>query len=452
MHALRLALLLMISPATMAQGTATAAVVGADPLDLDASFAGDGTLAIQIGVHDYGAAGFIEPSGEIVLFGYSDDGNISKGEGVMLRLAADGTQGPMTAFGAQGFGCYAPRNFLTATRLGSGDYLAGGYVQTSCGGIPRQFNVLELDGAGIRLDEFDLVPFNNQLAYVFGLAEQPDGKTVAAGLISGSGFDAATYDFGVARFLPGGTLDTSFASGGTFTFDLDNDLDYALDVVVTPQGRILVAGLGFSSTTDRDMLLLALTPDGALDPSFATGGVFQFDRAGFLDSANGVARAASGRIFLAGTTSPDDTTREFTVLGLTEDGVLDPGFSDDGIATIDFGTPVAGASAMTVGPLHRIFVAGSAEIGGTGLEARDAAVAVLLADGRMDPSYNNGAGVTFQFGDQPMDFPQHIDVDELGSRILVSGRTENADRTVQQIATARLIGLDPFLFADGYED
>ncbi len=447
-----LATLMLISASATAGGTATPAVVGGELLNLDAEFGGDGALGIQIAERDYGAAGFLENNGDVVLFGYSDDGLPQNGEAIMLRLAPDGTEDTMTRFEGQAFGCSVPRRFLTAMRLSGGDYLAGGYIQSTCGGIPRFFNALQIEQSGIRRAEFEQVEFNKQLAYIFGLAEQPDGKVIGVGLISGTGFDSTTYDFGVARFLQDGTLDDTFGSGGTFTYDLAGDLDYGRQAVVTQEGQILVTGFGTNAQGDTDVLVLALTSDGALDPSFGTGGVFQYDRAGFGDNAPGIARATgSGRIFLGAGTRPNETTQEVTVIGLTADGNLDPGFSDDGIATVDFGTTVAGAAAITLGPAGKLYVTGSGEYGGLGFEFRDGVLAVLLQDGRMDPNFNNGAGVTFRFGDQPTDFPQHVSVNDTGTRILVSGYTENVERTSQQFGAARFIGPDPFIFSDSLE-
>ncbi len=80
------------------------------------------------------------------------------------------------------------------------------------------------------------------------------GRAVVAGTNGGSGV--------VARVLPQGTIDTTFANGGT------RQLGTAIrDVDVMPDGRILLAG------SQRDAALLArLTADGALEQGFGTGG------------------------------------------------------------------------------------------------------------------------------------------------------------------------------------
>ena len=425
------------------------------PLELDTSFAGDGTLELSLErfppEYSYATKGYLDDTGEAVLFGYvSPSGNPGNGKGAMQRLNSDGSPGTLATFPGGAFGCSTPRNFLRAHRLRSGDFVAGGYLQISCGGIPRHMNVLKLSPTGIRLDEFDLVPFSNQLAQVQAFAEQADGKVVAVGLISQSGSNSDSYDFGVARFLTDGTLDPGFGTNGTFVFDLANGLDFATGVVIDATGRIIVSGLGQDSVNARDLLVLGLDSAGALDPAFGTGGVFQYDRAGFADSGNAVA-LLEDRILVGGASSPDADTQEMTVLGLTPSGGLDPGFSGDGVATIDMGSNFAGIADLTVGPDGRIYVTGSGEIGGTGLAARDAAVAVLRGDGSPEPVFNGGNAKVFTFGSLPSDLPADIELDAAGSRILVTGSIESEDRSMRKFAAARFVGLQGGMFCDGLE-
>ncbi|MEE4175759.1 MAG: delta-60 repeat domain-containing protein [Xanthomonadales bacterium] len=424
------------------------------PLELDPTFAGDGTLELQIEntvlEYSFASKGYFDDSGDILLFGTSNPGNASFTQGVLLRLGPDGSPGPLTEFPAQAFGCSAPRQFFTALRLASGDYAAGGYIQGSCSGIPRWFNVLRLAPNGIRLDEFEWVRFNNQLAYVFALAEQADGKIVASGLISQSGSDSSTFDFGVARYNLDGTLDTTFAGDGTFVFDLEGGYDFAQGIAVDASGRILVGGFGTSDATDRDVLVLGLTPAGVLDPGFGNGGVFRWDRGGLLDSL-GAFSLTEERILVGGSSQPDANTREMTVIAITRDGQLDPTFAGDGVATIPLASDAAGVSALTVGPRGHIYVAGSAEIDGTGLAARDAVVAVLQPDGTPDDAFNGGAPKVFSFGALPRDIVDDIELDATGSLILVTGSTEREDQVNRYWAAARLIGLQPGIFCDGLE-
>ncbi len=421
------------------------------PLSLDPGFAGDGTLTLQIQQRDYARIGLFEPSGEMVLFGDSDDGHPSTGDAVMQRLAIDGTPYDPYRFSAQSFGCGVPRAFFTGMRLSSGNYLGGGFVQDGCGGLPRWFNALEISPQGQLQHIYDHVVFNNQLAYVWALAEQADGRIVAAGQVSTNGFEPTSFDFGVARFLADGTLDTSFANGGMYSFDLMGLRDRAVDIVIDPLGRILVVGYATTTATDRDILIIALDANGAIDESFGVDGIFRYDRAGGFDSVESAVRHRDGRILVAGTTSPSPDVREFSILAVNPNGTLDESFGQDGLVTVDFGSQTAQAYAITVGPNALIHVAGSAEIGGSGVDFNEVAVAVLRAEGHLDSRFNGGNGLTFSFGGLPRDFARGIDVDHVGGRILITGFTSNSTGTQHLMAAARLIGLDPQLFRDGFE-
>lgn len=424
------------------------------PLDLDPTFAGDGRLELPIEntpvEYSFATKGYFEAAGEMVLFGTSDPASSSRRQGAMLRLLQDGTVGPLTEFPSQSFGCSSPRAFLTALRLENGDYATGGYVQSGCSGIPRWYNVLRLTPGGMRLDEFDAATFSNQLAYVFALAEQADGKVLASGLISQSGYNSSTYDLGVARYNLDGTLDATFADGGTYVFDLEGDLDYALGIAVDAMGRILVGGYGTTAASGRDMLVLGLTADGVLDPAFGSGGVFQFDRAGFSDSVSELSLAGD-RIYLGGSSQPDANTSEMTVIALTLDGGLDSTFAGDGVATISLAPDSAGVSDITVGPRGHIYLAGTVGVGGTDLVAQEAVVTVLQPDGALDDAFNEGEPKIFSFGALPRDIVDDIEVDATGSLILVTGSTESEDRADRYWAAARLIGLQPGIFCDGLE-
>lgn len=425
------------------------------PLDLDPSFAGDGTLIIEIAQQDIASAGLLEPSGEIVVFGSSDNGNPSFREGIVQRVLVDGTLGSLDRFDASDFGCSVPRVFQTAIRLSGGDYLTGGYVQEGCSGIPRYFNAMQITPGGQLVEEFDRIPFNNQLAYISALGEQSDGRIVAAGFASMSASDNSTFDIAVARYTAGGALDPSFGTNGIFTFDRAGDLDWTNDVLIDDNDRILVAGYALSSTGNQDWMILRLTPDGALDPSFGNNGAFFFDGSGQADSVTSLERAPGGRILGGGSLRPTAGQSDSTpvVFALDYAGNFDPGFGTNGIATVDLGN-----SDGFVRDIHyaawRIYVTGSSRPSGGARVDFDAATTVLRLNGLPNTFFNGGAPFVFQFdpalGPQT-ELPQMIDVSEDGEQIVITGYTDNETRTIQRFAVARLIGLENAIFIDGFE-
>lgn len=424
-----------------------------EPLDLDPTFAGDGTLIVEERPNDLAYTGLMEPSGEIVVFGHSGNGNPSFDEGVLQRIGADGSIGTRSRFGASSFGCSVPRAFLTGIRLNNGDYLAGGYVQEGCSGIPRKFNALQLTPSGGLVEEFDRVPFNNERAYIYALGEQSDGSIVAAGFADEDFSNFSTFDIAVARFTGAGVLDTSFGTNGTFTFDRGNEPDWARDIVIDANDRILITGYATSAAGDRDILIMRLDSDGALDPTFNGTGFRYYDHAGFSDSGSAIDLAPGGRILIGGVLGTSEEQRQAVILALNDNGSLDTGFGVQGLATVDLGNTQSAITDIDY-DAGRIYVTGwSRPFAGERVEI-DAAVAVLRSNGAPNPLFNGGQARVFVFdaalGPQA-DFIQSVDVSDDGEQIVVTGYTDNEPRTVQRFGIARFIGLENALFADGFE-
>jgi uncharacterized delta-60 repeat protein len=152
------------------------------------------------------------------------------------------------------------------------------------------------------------------------LALQPDGRIVAAG--------SAGEQLALARYLPDGTPDPSFAGGITSVSFGDG----AHGVALTPAGQIMVAGWAFTTTHGNDDFALArFTAAGALDTSFGDHGVAKTDVGGGNDFGERVVVDGQGRSVVVGTAGDD--------MGLVRyrpDGTLDTSFDADGLLTIDF--------------------------------------------------------------------------------------------------------------------
>jgi uncharacterized delta-60 repeat protein len=93
------------------------------------------------------------------------------------------------------------------------------------------------------------------------LALQPDGKIVAACGLSD------LRRFGIARYLPDGSLDPTFGEGGKVRTRFQ-ERSIARDVAVTRNGKILVAG-----SMGGDFALARYNGDGSLDESFGVNGL-----------------------------------------------------------------------------------------------------------------------------------------------------------------------------------
>jgi uncharacterized delta-60 repeat protein len=136
-------------------------------------------------------------------------------------------------------------------------------------------------------------------ASALALALQPDGKIVAAGRSDGS-----SQGFVLARLNPDGSLDTSFDGDGRVT---NAGGESAADVVVQGDGRIVVAGVLIGRTSDGTFApsfqLARFGTDGALDPTFGSGGFVVTDRVSSGDRteiARALALQGDGKIVATG--------------------------------------------------------------------------------------------------------------------------------------------------------
>jgi uncharacterized delta-60 repeat protein len=215
----------------------------------------------------------VQPDGKIVVAGFALDATGINGDLALARLDPDGTLDP-------GFG-------------------TGGLVTTNLG----------TEGDDVR-----------------AVVVQPDGRIVVAG--------SADEDIAFARYLPDGTLDASFGHGGSTITDLGSD-DVANGVALTPDGSILIAGYTLGPGINRDFLLARYRADGGLDATFGDHGTVKTDVSGGDDFAENLTVDGQGRIVLVGrATSP--TILDMALVRYRPDGTLDTSFDGDGILTVDF--------------------------------------------------------------------------------------------------------------------
>ncbi len=218
------------------------------------------------------------------------------------------------------------------------------------------------------------------------VAIQADGKIVAAGR---TGIFALS-DFALARYNTNGTLDTSFGTGGRVTTNLLGFDDSVAAVVIQPDGKIVVVGEVFGIGTD-DFGLARYNPNGTLDTSFGTGGGVFTDFASGDDFGFAVALQTDGKIIAAGTAF-NGATNDFALARYNANGTLDTSFGTGGIVTTDFASGGDSALGVAIQPDGRIVAVG---LGGTGL--LDFVLARYNANGTLDTSFGTGGLVTTDF-------------------------------------------------------
>jgi uncharacterized delta-60 repeat protein len=228
------------------------------------------------------------------------------------------------------------------------------------------------------------------------VAVQPDGKIVVAGKGS-SGGAQPSFDFTVLRYLPNGTPDAGFGTGGVAQVNFPaGRTDDALDVALQADGRIVVVGSTQTASGELDFGVARFNTDGTVDRSFGTNGVATIDFGAGSATAQGVAIQPDGRIVVAGHAQVGPPNNDFAVARFNADGTPDASFGTAGRVT----SPLTGRAdlgmAVALAPDGKIVVAGRAEQSGT--RGDDFAVARYTSAGVLDPSFGAGAGfVTTDF-------------------------------------------------------
>ena len=226
----------------------------------------------------------------------------------------------------------------------------------------------------------------------YAVAVQPDGRIVAAG----SAANSAT--FAVVRYLRDGALDPSFGNGGVVRTDFGPYQDAAYAVAIQSDGDIVAAGVEGANRPNSSIALARYLPDGTPDPAFGTGGKVTTPVSPKDDEADGVRIESGGDIVVAGGAGLNGTNPDFVVLRYTPDGVLDPSFGTKGIVRTDFGGDSFdwAIGGLVVQPNGDI-VAGGYSIRVSSPSDGRFALARYLPGGNLDPSFGNDGLVTTNF-------------------------------------------------------
>jgi uncharacterized delta-60 repeat protein len=189
-----------------------------------------------------------------------------------------------------------------------------------------------------------------------------------------------------------GSLDPTFGNDGIVLASVGTGA-VATDAILQPNGDIVVAD---------QYGLVRFLPNGSLDPAFGTGGVAStgFDDLGLGPS--GVAIQPNGQLIWVGnTTKPDGTGGEitdFAIARFNANGSLDSTFGTAGLATTEFfADPLPGAmelaDSVLVEPSGGILVGGVARQGQNKAAPYYGALALFNANGTLDSAFGTGGQV-----------------------------------------------------------
>jgi uncharacterized delta-60 repeat protein len=287
---------------------------------LDPGFDGDGTVTTAFGSSSgFSRAGGValQGDGKLVVAGGTLVGGANGWDIALARYNLDGSLDGSFGSGGKVTTDVSARDEASAVALQTdGKIIVGSYPN---------FTVLRYNADGSRDLGFGAGGVASTPS-VFGLstdqggtgrlALQADGKIVVTGYVQTY---AQTLEFGtnlaLVRYGADGHLDATFGDGGTLATGFGGSSNSGSDVVIQPDGRIVVAGTVSSSRTGNDFALARY--EGALDgpvnlpPRPHAGGPYVV--------------VAGGTVVLDGTASTDPNQPSDSLLyewDLDGDGVL----------------------------------------------------------------------------------------------------------------------------------
>ena len=227
----------------------------------------------------------------------------------------------------------------------------------------------------------------------------------------------------------------TFNRSGFVITDFDGDVDVARDVLIQPNGKMVVAGWAHdsmpgSSGPDDDVALARYLPSGQLDRDFSGDGKVRTDLEGDLDAAYAIARQDDGKLVVAGTTGTQEGPEgdDFLLIRYRRDGSLDRSFGANGFVTTAFqALPLADiAYDVAIQRNGKIVAVGRSMIhDGICCSRRDMTVARYLPDGALDPGFSDDGLVVTDFEDSAYDEARAVVLQPDG-RIVVGGMTDSS--------------------------
>lgn len=224
----------------------------------------------------------------------------------------------------------------------------------------------------------------------------PDGKLLIAGVESYATPENVTQHAAVLRRVNAdGTRDLSFGNGGLADLALGGDYESFSNILLQPDGRIVV--LGYTNRTSTGERVLArFTPDGVIDSSFgnsSTPGVSVVDVTGSDASLKDIVRQTDGKIFICGEASSAPGNPggiDVVAIRILPDGAPDSTFGNNGMLLIDgWQDSIVINSCLEQADGHLVFA------GSFGSDGRERAAAWRTKpDGRLDAGFgSNGMAI-----------------------------------------------------------
>lgn len=370
---------------------------------LDASFSNDGKVSDSRFNTIQDVA--IQPDGKIVVVGRGYPMNGAAGNFAIGRFEANGD--PDTDFGTNGIVLTNPGVYDTGyavALLSDGKILVTGQSGQPGSEQPVGFTVQQFNSDGTVDTSFGS---SGQVRTFYSPAEvnsnyggrgnvaardvvvQPDGKIVVAGYSLES-----SNRFAVVRYNADGSLDTSFDTDGRVVTSLGLGKAYVASVALQNDGKVVVGGyFDNGASGNADFALVRYNTDGSLDTTFDGDGKLILDYGGTQDYVNDVKVQSDGSIVVTGSVG-----NALAVARFNPDGSPDSTFGTNGLVTTAVQASAHG-SEVVVQPNGGIVVAGTVNNGnGNQFTNRDFVVVRYNGISNTAPIANAGGPYTVAEG------------------------------------------------------
>ncbi|MEO7210735.1 MAG: T9SS type A sorting domain-containing protein, partial [Chitinophagaceae bacterium] len=275
---------------------------------------------------------------------------------------------------------------------------------------------------------------------------QPDGKILVAGSIvtqEVAGYYGAMF---VARFTKNGQPDSSFYNSGHRILYFGFYANVG-GMALCPDGKIIIVGESSAKQTDESeqYTIVKLTGSGELDAEFGKNGkVITHLLNTYPHFVNCMVVQADGKIILGAQGYNNLTTDDFTIIRFTSTGIIDSTFGKNGISYIDFGYEESPAS-LVIQPDGKIIAAGYSDVIG-GSQNEFYILARINQSGLLDSSFNHNGKLTTFFSNKDQARAQKVLLQPDGKIIAVGFADKLYSRAYVPVIT-RYLGDGPGIIA-----
>lgn len=207
-------------------------------------------------------------------------------------------------------------------------------------------------------------------------------------------------DWAIVKLKADGQKDATFGTAGVATVDIDNTSANARTSSVLPDGSIVSAGYFKDKEGIVRPALFKLKPNGSLDTSFGTNGIWNEVILPLVAEAYGAAMQGTSFVTVGYGRGSMTESVDWLSMRVTAAGTWDKGYGTMGLTRIDVAMQNDNGRALAILPDDRVLMVGGARPTATTI---DGMIAILTKDGKPDTTWGTGGYRLFDIGG-PNDF------------------------------------------------